>query len=208
MSAADKPVRVLYSFPHKLGADRICYTAWQQVNGLAAAGADLLVFPGVLQRPVPPEVRVQPTLARGKLRIPYKLLGTMRALALHDYIVSRRVEKLAGQIDIIHTWPSAALQTLKAAARLGIPTVLERPNAHTRYAYESVQREAKRLGVLLPPDNEYAFKLDVLTREEEEFRLTDYLLCPSEFTIQTFLDQGFKREKLMKHQYGYDETAC
>jgi len=33
-----KPIRVLYSFPHKLGADRICYTAWQQVNGLAAAG--------------------------------------------------------------------------------------------------------------------------------------------------------------------------
>jgi len=24
-------IRVLYSFPHKLGAERICYTAWQQV---------------------------------------------------------------------------------------------------------------------------------------------------------------------------------
>src|SRR5690606_1151066 len=32
-----EPVRVLYSFPHKLGAGRICHTAWQQVNGLAAA---------------------------------------------------------------------------------------------------------------------------------------------------------------------------
>lgn len=208
MNRPNKPIRVLYSFPHKLGAGRICYTAWQQVNGLAAAGADVLAFPGVLQRAVPSSVEVRPTLSRGKLRISYRLMGTMRALALHDYIVSRRIQKLAGQIDIIHTWPSAALQTLKAAARLGIPTVLERPNAHTRYAYESVQREAKRLGVLLPPDNEYAFKLDVLAREEEEFRLTDYLLCPSEFTIQTFLDQGFKREKLMKHQYGYDDTAC
>jgi hypothetical protein len=46
-------IRVLYSFPNKLGADRICYTAWQQVNSLAAAGADLLVFPGALSRPVP-----------------------------------------------------------------------------------------------------------------------------------------------------------
>jgi len=36
-------VRVVYSFPLRLGADRICYTAWQQVNGLAAAGADLVV---------------------------------------------------------------------------------------------------------------------------------------------------------------------
>jgi glycosyltransferase involved in cell wall biosynthesis len=209
MSAVtDKLVRVLYSFPHKLGADRICYTAWQQVNGLAAAGASLLVFPGALQRPVPTGVRVQPTLARGKFRIPYRLLGTMRTLALHDYIVSRRLEKLEGQIDIIHTWPDAALQTLKVAARLGIPTVLERPNAHTRYAYESVQEESKRIGVSLPPDNEYAFREDILEREEEEYQRTDFLLCPSDFTMKTFLDRGFPREKLLKHGYGFDDKAC
>src|SRR5271166_2577653 len=136
MSAADKPVRVLYSFPHKLGADRICYTAWQQVNGLAAAGADVLVFPGVLHKPLPANVKVRPTLSRGKLRISYKLVGSIRACALHDRIVAHRIEKLAGQIDIIHTWPLGALQTLKTAARLGIPTVLERPNANTRFAME------------------------------------------------------------------------
>jgi hypothetical protein len=74
MNRTDNKLRVLYSFPHKLGADRICYTAWQQVNGLADAGADLLVFPGALQRAVPAGVRVRkPTLARGKLRIPYKV---------------------------------------------------------------------------------------------------------------------------------------
>jgi glycosyltransferase involved in cell wall biosynthesis len=203
-----KKLRVLYSFPHKLGADRICYTAWQQVNGLAAAGAELLVFPGALQRPVPAGVFVQPTLARGKFRIPYKMLGTMRALALHDYIVSRRIEKLAGQIDIIHTWPDAALRTLQVAARLGIPTVLERPNAHTRYAYESVQAESQRIGVHLPPNNEYAFKEDVLAREEEEYQRTDFLLCPSDFTIKTFMDRGFPRERLLKHGYGFDDQAC
>src|SRR5580698_8298689 len=98
-------VRVVYSFPNQLGADRICYTAWQQVNGLAAAGADLVVFPASVSRPVPPGVKVSPTLARGRLRLPYKLVGTMRAVALHDGIVGRRIEKLAGQIDIIHTWP-------------------------------------------------------------------------------------------------------
>ncbi len=132
----------------------------------------------------------------------------MRALALHDYIVSRRIERLVGEIDIIHTWPTAALQTLKVAKRLGIITVLERPNAHTRFAYETVQRESKRLGVTLPPNNEYAYKVDVLHKEEEEYQLADYLLCASEFSIQTFLDYGFKREKLMKHQYGFDEKAC
>jgi len=158
----------------------------------------------VLYRPVPPTVDVRPTLARGKFRISYKLVGTMRALALHDRIVARRLERMDRAFDIVHTWPDAAEHTLAAARRLGVPTVIERPNAHTRYAYESVQRESKRIGVVLPGNNEYAFKTDVLEREEREYRLVDYILCPSDFTIRTFLDQGFSREQLKKHQYGYD----
>jgi hypothetical protein len=85
-------VRVLYSFPHKIGASRICYTAWQQVNGLVTAGANILLFPGAVSRAVPSVVTVRPTLARGKVRIPYKVVGSMRAFALHDYLVSRRLE--------------------------------------------------------------------------------------------------------------------
>lgn len=200
-------MRVVYSFPHKLGAQRICYTAWQQVNGLAKAGADVLVFPGVLHRPLPSGIKVLPTLARGKLRIPYKLLGTMNACALHDLIVARRIEKLAGQIDIIHTWPLGAVFTLRTAARLGIPTVLERPNAHTRFAYEVVQRECERVGVALPRNHEHAYKADVLRREEEEYRLASRLLCPSEFVAKTFLDQGFAAENLARHIYGFDEKT-
>src|SRR5215470_12676397 len=81
--------RVLYSYPSKLGATRICYTAWESVKNVAAAGADVLVFPGVLNRPLPESVRVQPTLARGRLRLPYKLLGTIRTFKIHDHIVAR-----------------------------------------------------------------------------------------------------------------------
>ena len=206
MTSTDRPVRVLYSFPHKLGASRICTTAWHQVDGLAAAGADVLAFPGVLHKPVAANVKVRPTLARGKLRIPYKALGRMRALALHDFIVARRIEKIADQIDIIHTWPLGALLTLKTAAKLGIPTVLERPNAHTRFAYEVVQRECDRLGVPLPPNHEHAFNPRVLAREEEEYELANWLLCPSEFVARTFVDNGFRPEKLLRHQYGFDHN--
>src|ERR1700680_1346639 len=117
-------MRVLYSFPHKLGADRICYTAWQQVKGLAFADVDVLLFPGVLSRPVPNAVEVDPTLARGNLRVPYKLIGKLRALALHDKIVARRLQKLAGQVDVVHVWPCAALETIRTAKRLGLPTGL------------------------------------------------------------------------------------
>lgn len=200
-------VRVLYSFPNKLGADRICYTAWQQVNGLAAAGADVLVFTGGLRRPVDARVKVRPTLARGTVRIPYKLIGNLRACALHDWIVARRLGKMADRIDIIHTWPLGALQTLKTAKKLGIPTVLERPNANTRFAGEVVQQECDRLGVTLPPNHEHAFNAWKLHKEEQEYDLADRLLCPSDFVVKTFLDKGYAKEKLARHIYGFDEKT-
>ncbi len=200
-------VRVLFSFPLRLGADRICGIAWQQVEGLAAAGADVVVFPASVARPVRSGIKVSPTLARGNLRLPYRVVGTLRACAWHDRIVAGRIEKMAGQIDIIHTWPTGALETLKTAARLNIPTVLERPNAHTRFAMEVVQEECDRLGVELPPDHEHAFDAKKLGREEDEYNLATRLLCPSEFVVKTFLDKGFKKEQLVRHIYGYDERV-
>ena len=201
----DAPIRVLYSFPLRLGADRICTTAWYQVDGLAAAGGDVTVFPAAICRPLPDHVKVRPTLAWGKVRLPNRLLGRMGYARWHDRIVARRIENMAGQIDIIHTWPIGALETLKTARRLGIPTVLERCNAHTRFAYEAVQQECDRLDVPLPPGHEHEFNAAILTKEETEYRLADALLCPSDFVVKTFLDQGFPPEKLVRHIYGFDE---
>jgi glycosyltransferase involved in cell wall biosynthesis len=200
-------IRVLQSFPHKIGAGRICTTAWHQAVGVSTAGADLTVFTGVVHRELPREVRVHTTLARGRWRIPYKVLGQLRAAALHDRMVARALPALADRVDIVHTWPLASLETLQAARRLGIPTVLERPNAHTRFAYEAVASECERLGVQLPANQEHAYNATKLDKEEREYRLADRLLCPSDFVADTFRDQGFPAEKLARHAYGYDESV-
>ena len=149
MSDKNERVRVLYSFPLRLGAEQDLHyrlaPGERPGGGWSRRPASFRpLFPGRFV----PGVRVSPTLARGKLRLPYRIVGTMRAVALHDRIVARRIEKLAGQIDIIHTWPLGALETLKTASRLGIPTVLERCNAHTGFAMEVVQKECDRLGVV------------------------------------------------------------
>jgi glycosyltransferase involved in cell wall biosynthesis len=204
MTRHDQRIRVLYSFPHKIGADRICTIAWYQVDGVNTAQADVLVYPGVVHRPLPPEVRVKPTLARGDLRLPYRVLGRVRTLDLHDRIVAQRLPKLAGQIDVVHVWPLGARRTIAAAAELGVPTVLERPNAHTRFAYEVVRAESERLGLELPPGHEHAFSAEILAREEEEYRTADYLLCPSAFVVKTFVDEGYPDEQLLRHIYGFD----
>lgn len=196
-------MRVLYSFPHKLGADRICYTAWEQVKGIVAAGVEVLLHAGSLTRPVPESVEVDPTLALGWLRLPYRLVGKLNALALHDKIVASRLDGLAGKIDVIHVWPCAALETIKAARRIGVPTVLERPNAHTRFCYEVVAEEHRRIGIRTP-HGDYRPNPYVLAREEAEFDACDFLLCASDFAARSFHDRGFPEEKILRHRYGFD----
>jgi glycosyltransferase involved in cell wall biosynthesis len=202
-----KRVRVFYSFPHRLGTGRIADTAWYQVKGVADAGGKVSVFTVSNHKQLPDSVSVKQTLSRGKFRVPFRLLGRMRTFALHDYLATQALEKLAGNIDIVHVWPLGAERTLQAARRLGIPSVLERPNAHTRYAYDVVQKECQRLGLSMPKGHEHAYDPDVLHLEEEEYRLADRLLCPSDFVVRTFRERGFMEEKLVRHQYGYDDTV-
>lgn len=198
-------LRVLYSFPHKIGAGRICTTAWHQVDGVAAAGAEVVLYTGSICRAFTSAVDVHTTLSRGRFRVPYRLLGTRRACILHDWLVARKLESLKASIDIIHVWPLGALRTLKEAKRLGIPTVLERPNAHTRYAYEAVMEECRKLGLSMPPGHEHDYNAATLEREEAEYEAADYLLCPSDFVAKTFQNRGFPPAKLLRHQYGFNE---
>jgi glycosyltransferase involved in cell wall biosynthesis len=207
VSVGAERIRVLYSFPHKLGGARLSDGAWHQVNALAAAGAEVLAFPGVLHTPVAASVKVRPTLAKGEFRIPYRVLGKMRALSLHDHIVAHRLKKLVGKIDIIHTYAAGSVETLRTARKLGIPTVLERTNAHTRFAFDVVGKEFERLGVTLPPSDEYYYRADLLAKEESEYQAADYLLCPSDFVVKTFTDRGFPREKLLRFINGVDDKV-
>jgi hypothetical protein len=150
------------------------------------------VCPGAVQNELPAAIDVRPTLARGKFRIPYRLLGRFRALALHDWIVARRLDKLVGGIDVVHTWPMAALRTLRVAKRLGIPAVLERPNAHTQYAYEVTQRECEHLGITSPAGYSHTYNERVLRKERIEYEMADRLLCPSDFVLRTFRGKSWQ----------------
>ncbi len=207
-SEKNRPLRVLYSFPQKIGASGVCYAAWQHVQALHDAGAAVTVFPGVLHKPFADGIQVRPTLSRGRLRIPYSVLGNLGTYKLHDWIVARRLRKMAGEFDLVHGFALGSLETLRVAKELGIPTVLERSNAHTRFAYEVVEQECAKLGIEMPENHSHAFNAEVLQREEEEYDATDYLFCPSEFVARTFAERGFDPARLLRFQYGFDETAC
>lgn len=197
--------RVLYSFPHQIGAGRICLTAWQQVIG-AAPQAEMTVLCGSLARPFPAAVKVINTLSCGRFRIPLRVLGRPHMLAMHDWITARWLETNADKIDLVHCWPGASLRTIRAARRFGIPTLLERPNAHTAYAFEAAAEESRRCGIQLEKGHDHSFNQQTLDHETREYEESNFLLCPSDFVARTFLDRGFAAGKLLAHQYGFDEN--
>jgi glycosyltransferase involved in cell wall biosynthesis len=200
----NRKLRLLYSFPDTLGAPGIGTTAYHQARGLIDRGHEVTVVCTYLARPLPPAARVLTTLGLAGLRVPHRALGRARAYRHHDRSVAREVRRLGSRLDVVHTWPRATLQTAAAANAVGVPTVRELPNAHTRYAYDVVARELASLG--LEPQRGHSHTPDpgALALEEAEFRAADLLVAPSDFVRRTFLERGFAPEHVARHQYGFE----
>lgn len=198
------PLRVLLSFPTRLGTTGIGMIAWQQVTGLLNEGAEVTVVAGSVERDLPGAARVVETMALAGRKLPYRAVGLDRATAYHDVRAAWVVRGMAGELDVVHTWPLGATRTMVAARKAGALAVVERPNSHTAYAFEAVAEECRRVGVPVDPTSPHAFSQDRLDREEREYRVADGLLCPSEFVARTFRERGFPEERLLLTQYGYD----
>jgi glycosyltransferase involved in cell wall biosynthesis len=197
-------LRVLLSFPTRLGTPGIGTTAWNQAAGLARLGADVSVWCGSLERPLPGVRRVVETMRIGRWKVPYRAVGQDRAIRYHDRRVARLIRHRPEQFDVVHSWPGGGEQTLDAARRLGVTAVLERPNTHTAFAFAAVADECRRIGVPVDPSSPHATDPARLRLEEREFAAADALLCPSDFVAETHADRGIPRERLVRHQYGYD----
>jgi len=197
-------LRILYSFPLRIGTVGIGMTGWHQVGGLIAQGVRVHLYAGSCEKDLNGLRTLRQTMVVCGVKLPYRLIGHRRVLMLHDKIVAISLRQLDDKIDIIHCWPSGALETLRTARKLGIKTVLERPSAHTRLVYEITARECNKLGIKLNKSHYAAFSERKLAREEEEFSAADKLLCPSKYVMKTFLERGFKENQLLLGRRGYD----
>jgi D-inositol-3-phosphate glycosyltransferase len=197
-------VRVLLSFSTRIGTPGIGTIAWHQATGLASHGAEVHVACGSVERDLPGVEVALETMRIAGLKVPYRLVGFERATELHDWRVAKMLLARTGDFDVVHAWPAGAERTLEAARASGVPAFLERPNAHTAYAFDVVQQECTRIGMALGPSSPHAFNAAKLAREEREFAAADALLCPSEFVLRSHADQGEPTQRLLRHRYGYD----
>ena len=204
MSDRQRPLRILYSFPHQLGRSGIGTTAWHQVAGLLEAGQKVTICCGTCDRALPGGSEVIETMRWASVRIPYRAIGVERAWRVHDWQVARLLRQRAHEFDVVHAWPSGALATLRAAKDLDVASFLERANTHTGYAYDVVRRECERIGLRQVEGACHTTNPRRLQREEEEFHAADRLLCPSDFVAQTFIERGYPPGQIARHRYGCD----
>ena len=202
---ADAPIRVLYSFPHAVGAPGIGVTALNQIRGLRAAGALVTVVCTSIHETVqlPEAVRTLTVFGR---RVPHRLLGSVEtALAFHDRRAAAVLSR--GNYDVVHTWPLGALATLRAARSRRVLGTREAPNSHTAVAYELAENESRRVGIVSGTRQSHHPNPKRLQRELLEYEAADLILVPSAHVEKSFLDQHTPAAKLARHQYGFDPNV-
>lgn len=97
----------------------------------------------------------------------------------------------------VHAFEGAALQTFRAAKRLGLKTVLDAPGAH-EYNLRLCETEAAALGV--PPSTRFGSR----TRIAEERALADVMVSPSEFVTRCLVEHGVPERTIVHLPFGAD----
>jgi glycosyltransferase involved in cell wall biosynthesis len=196
-------LRILYSFPDAIGDPGIGAAALYYVRGLKERGHSVLLYCTSGGSRTEAERIVQTLEVKG-VRVPHRAVGRPRAYRYHDRRVAGALRRRPGEVDVVHVWPRATVQTAAAARKLGIPTVREVPNTHTAFAYERVAEETERCGLEPLPGHSHTPDPAALDLEEREYASVDMLAIPSDYSRRTFLERGFEPERLRLHQYGFD----
>ncbi|MFB7251399.1 glycosyltransferase family 4 protein [Microbacterium sp. NPDC056234] len=200
-------MRILLNFPYALGRVGVGRTALEQVEGLRDRGHDVLVSAPLLAPglPSPVGVKILETRRVAGSLIPSRMLRTAALrLALHDRrtMAWLRRENRSAPIDVLHSWPLSGVRTMREARSLGVTVLREAPNTHTAHAYDVVEREAASLGLHIPVGNSHHRDPAHLRAEELEWALANVILAPSDAVAESFREQGFSADRVLRHRYG------
>jgi glycosyltransferase involved in cell wall biosynthesis len=129
---------------------------------------------------------------------------TQRGTQLRSVIFDRRVSGLLAKGDLgVFCGVEAALETIRAASKLGVPSFLDFPIAHHAWADRVLTEEAAlhpeladTLGHKAPPPKR--------ARLEEEIERADHVIVLTSFHRQTFVDSGVDPSKLVQAPLGVE----
>jgi len=135
---------------------------------------------------------------------PEKLRPSSRSLFLwQDHGFDRWVGAHLAACDFIHAMPGQALETFRAARRLGLQTVLNHATGPVREWVRIMRPEYARVGLRL--EDAAPYDAAYFAREEEEYALTDWHCAASTIVRDQLITTGIARERIWVVPYGADE---
>jgi len=211
-------MKVIYSIGSKFGGHGIGGVASHAVRGIYKARALEKVLASYTSRSsklegrswngIPEKyVKTMGIIGKGLRRLAY-YDPTGWGYVLYDNIFDRwassQIErsKISSEVercDIFHGWNHHCLRSLLRAKELGAVTVVERASSHILESQKILKEEFGKYGVnvsLLPQTY-----VEKCLKEYEE---ADYILVPSEYARQSFLERGFNERKIFKIPFGVD----
>lgn len=197
--ATEGSVRVIYSIGSNFAGGGIGTTAYHAVRGLHRHGMLHRLLCGSFRPTEIPREKIR------SVGLPDRILRKLASLdssgwlwhfqaMLFDIWASRYLEPA----DVFHVWGNYGLRSLRHARKMGMVTVVERASAHPVYQARLLQEEYARWGLTC------GIPQVTLKRALAEMDLADYVLIPSDFVRQSFLEQGFPPERLIQVSFGAD----
>lgn len=178
-------------------------------------------WPGELRRRVYPEAikkftRTHPW--REAVRLTAQRLGWEnftrheRGWASVDAVYRSLDWKVARSLDpqktpAVYCYEDGALETFRAAQRLGIRRIYDLPIGYWRAARKILSREAERRPAWAPTLDGLNDSPEKLERKDEELRLAQRIIVASSFTAQTLDDCSFPTAPVSVIPYGADDPC-
>lgn len=100
---------------------------------------------------------------------------------------------------IYHTWMGISPEAVLKAKKNGATLILEGANSHHMNVAKIMNEEYRKVGM-----TENLIDLKQVKKDSEIYKLFDYIMCPSDFVYDSFLEQGFNKKQLIKMPYGVD----
>lgn len=113
-----------------------------------------------------------------------------------EYFATKKVD--FKNIKILVGWSGFSLSSFKKSKNYIIVKILERGSSHIEYQKNILIEEYKKFNL------NYLFDQKLVDKEVQEYELADYIFVPSEFVKRTFIEKGFKKNKIIKIPYGVD----
>lgn len=216
-------MKVIYSIGSKFGGHGIGGVAVHAVRAIYKAHALQKVLASY-QSKIPNlkfQIPNKFQISNSKARVPKKYIKTMGLVGLglrklayydptgwgyvvHDNIFDRWAVSQLEPCDIFHGWNHHCLRQLKGIKGLkGVKretiTVVERASSHILQGWEILKEEYKKNDINVRPLPQVYIEKCLLEYEE-----ADYILVPSDYARNTFLERGFDEKRIVKIPFGVD----